>query len=210
VFQSIASQFNAGGSFMWVLLSVLGFALAVVLERTIYYLIVCRGNSSKLTQQVIGAVQAGQIESAKTVLKKRSSPLHVMLRIAVDRFAAGGNRKQIEDGVAEAAIKEIPKMSKHLSYLNLFANIATLLGLLGTVAGLQTSFGSLASVDAAQKAAMLSNGISVAMNTTAFGLVVAVPCMIMYTILNAKQQSLVKDIDQSLVKVVNSMESAAV
>jgi biopolymer transport protein ExbB/TolQ len=109
----------------------------------------------------------------------------------------------VQEGVEEAAIRELPKLSERLNYLALFANIATLLGLLGTIAGLQVSFSSLASVEAAKKATMLAKGISQAMNTTAFGLIVAVPCMIFYTMLNNKQQRLTKELDETVVKTVN-------
>ena len=97
-------------------------------------------------------------------------------------------------------------MSQRLNYLSLFANIATLLGLLGTIAGLQVSFSSLVAVEAAKKATMLAQGISQAMNTTAFGLIVAVPCMILYTILFNKQQALTKDLDEAVVRLLNYMK----
>ena len=101
---------------------------------------------------------------------------------------------------------QLPRIGQRLNYISLCANIATLLGLLGTISGLQMSFGSIASVEAAKKATMLAQGISVAMNTTAFGLIVAVPCMIMYTVFSNMQQVRVKDIDQSIVRLMNYLK----
>jgi biopolymer transport protein ExbB len=129
--------------------------------------------------------------------------VYVLLRTALERYEAGMNIDDIQEGVDEAAINEIPKMSKRLNYLSLFANVATLLGLLGTIAGLQVSFDSLATVEASWKAVMLSQGISQAMNTTAFGLIVAVPCMILFTILANQRDRLVRDLDEAVVKVIN-------
>jgi biopolymer transport protein ExbB/TolQ len=110
------------------------------------------------------------------------------------------------DSVERVSISELPRISRRLNYLALIANIATLVGLLGTIVGLQTSFGSLASTDAAQKAAQLANGIAEAMNTTAFGLIVAVPSMVLYTILSNKQQSLIKDIDRGIAMFVDTVK----
>jgi biopolymer transport protein ExbB/TolQ len=141
------------------------------------------------------------------MLKKRHTPFFVLLRVAVERYQAGAPMEQVREGIEESSIKELPKITRRISYLSLFANIATLVGLLGTIAGLQQSFGSLASADAAQKAAMLSAGIAQAMNTTAFGLIVAVPCMVVFTLLNNKQQSLIADIDDAVVRVVNMMKT---
>jgi biopolymer transport protein ExbB/TolQ len=97
-------------------------------------------------------------------------------------------------------------MTQRLNYLSLFANVATLLGLLGTIGGLQVSFSSLAAAEAAKKATMLAAGISQAMNTTAFGLIVAVPCMIMYTALSNKRDRLLKDLDEAVVRLTNYLK----
>jgi biopolymer transport protein ExbB/TolQ len=207
--QTIAQQFNAGGPFMWALLAVLGIAVAVMLERILYFFIFCRGNGAAVASRLIGAIRAGDLEKAEGILGKRSTPLFVLLRTAMKRYRSGMGVEKVREGIEEAAIVELPKTGQRLNYLSLFANIATLLGLLGTIAGLQTSFSSLASVDAAQKATMLATGISQAMNTTAFGLIVAIPCMVMYTILNNKQQSLLKDIDDAVVRVVNTLKDTA-
>jgi biopolymer transport protein ExbB/TolQ len=201
-----SKQFGTSGPFMWVILIVLGIALAVVLERVAYYFIVCRGDSRKLSFTIARAIGANDIARARELAQKRSTPLFALLRTAIDRYAAGQGLAAIEESVEETAIREIPKMSRRINYLALFANIATLLGLLGTIAGLQVSFGSLASVDAAQKASMLASGISQAMNTTAFGLIVAIPCMACHTILNNKQQALTNEIDEAVVRVLGTMK----
>jgi biopolymer transport protein ExbB/TolQ len=128
------------------------------------------------------------------------------MRTALERFEAGMGIEDIQEGVDEAAIDELPKMSKRLNYLALFANVATLLGLLGTISGLQVSFDSLAKVEAAKKSLMLSKGISQAMNTTAFGLIVAVPCMVLYTMLSNQRDRLVKELDEAVVRMMNYLK----
>lgn len=202
----VATKFNEGGPFMWVILIVLAAACAIILERIIFYFIICRINGIKLVANVAQALNNNKVEDAKKMVYRKKNPLSVLFQTAVERYSAGMNIDDIQEGVDETAIKEIPKMSQRLNYLSLFANIATLLGLLGTIAGLQVSFSSLAAVEAAQKATMLAKGISQAMNTTAFGLIVAVPCMVLYTILSNKQKSLTKELDEAVVRLLNYMK----
>lgn len=207
--QNVASQFNSGGPFMWVIMGVFALACAVALERSLYYFVFCRVNRRKLINTISTALSDNRINDAQTVVSSRKTPLYRLLKTAVDTFTSGADFDQIQEKVETSAIREVPKVTKRLNYLSLFANIATLLGLLGTISGLQVSFSSLASVDAAQKASLLASGISQAMSTTAFGLIVAVPCMVLYTMLNNKQQELVKDIDESVVTVLSVMKRTA-
>jgi len=206
MYQAIATQFNAGGSFMWVILGVLGVAVAVMLERFIYFYLFCRTNTKKLAGSVIAALHENRRGDLVDLVQKKRTPLFTLLQTAVERYLRGLGYDKVREGVEATAIREVPKISARTNYLSLFANIATLLGLLGTIAGLQVSFSSLASVDAAQKASMLASGIAQAMNTTAFGLIVAVPCMAVYTIFNNKQQNLLHEIDEAMVLVLNEMK----
>jgi biopolymer transport protein ExbB len=201
--ESIASRFNEGGFFMWIILGVLAAATAVVFERLVFYFIICRGQGSKVVAQIAEAINSDQPGTARNLIGKGKSPLDRLLHIAIERYENGMALEDIREGVEEGAINELPRMSQRLNYLSLFANVATLLGLLGTIAGLQVSFSSLAAAEAGKKALLLARGISQAMNTTAFGLIVAVPCMIMYTVLANKRDRLVKDIDASVVRLLN-------
>ncbi len=202
----LATKFNEGGPFMWIILVVLAVACAIVIERLIFYFILCNVNGAKLMADVAKSLNNDKVDEAKKIAGRRKAPVNKLFQVALERFGQGMSIDDIQEGVDEAAIKEIPKMSQRLNYLSLFANIATLLGLLGTIAGLQVSFSSLVAVEAAKKATMLAQGISQAMNTTAFGLIVAVPCMILYTMLFNKQQALTKDLDESVVRLLNFMK----
>jgi biopolymer transport protein ExbB len=202
----VAVWFNQGGVFMWILLFICAAALSVTIERFVYYFIICRTRGERLVNNLTDALEKNNVEKAKGLVSRGLAPLNVLVRTATERFFAGAAGEKIQESVAQAAIKEVPKLSQRLNYLALIANIATLLGLLGTIAGLQISFSSLASVDAAQKAAMLAKGISAAMNTTAFGLIIAVPCMALYTMFNNRQQELVKEIDDTVVRLIAWMK----
>lgn len=201
--QSLAGWFNAGGPFMWVILGVLASACAVALERAVFYYVFCGGNGLGYVARLVEALNGDRVDEAKKIVARGSSPLVVLLRAAVEMYGAGLPFNEIQENVEETAIQQIPRLPQRLNYLSLFANIATLLGLLGTISGLQLSFSSLASVEAAKKAAMLASGISQAMITTSFGLIVAVPCMVLYTFLSNRQAKLTKNLDEATVKFLN-------
>jgi biopolymer transport protein ExbB/TolQ len=203
---TIAKFFNSGGPFMWVILTIGAMGTAVVVERLLFYFVTCRASGYRMLQKLTVSLQNGNMDEAKKIVSKGNAPLLVLLRAAVDRFCAGLAIQDIEEGISEAAIIEMPKMTTRLNYLSLFANIGTLLGLLGTISGLQGSFSSLASVEASKKATMLAAGIAEAMNCTAFGLIVAVPCMMTYTFLYNKQAQLTKGIDDTVIKLINVMK----
>ncbi len=199
----IAAWFNEGGVFMWVILTVFAVAVAVALERLVFYAFICRGNAVRTVAELAKLLNEDKVEEARQAVCCRRSPSFVLLRTAVERFAAGMDHADIQEGVDEAAIKELPRMGQRLNYLALFANVATLLGLLGTISGLKVSFDSLVKVEAAKKAVMLAQGISEAMNTTAFGLMVAVPCMVLYTLLVNYRDRIMKDMDEAVVRLLN-------
>ncbi len=201
-----AKFFTEGGTFMWIILGVGAFALAVIAERLFFYFLACRGNTRKLVGDLARAIGENDLKKASNLVEKGRSPVHRLLNVAVQRYKKGLAYSDIEQGVEEHAIKEIPRFSDRLSSLGMFANIATLTGLLGTIFGLQVSFNSLKLAEGAEKATALANGIAQAMNTTAMGLMVAIPCMIAFTQLSGIQARKTEDLDEATVRVLNIME----
>ena len=194
--------FNDGGEFMWVISVVFAFAIAIVIERVIFMYVVCRGNPSLRALDAAKAIEKND-EKAILAISKRSDPLSILLFGAIKKFKNGTPIDEIREGLEEDAILQIPRIYARINYLSLVANAATLLGLLGTIQGLQLSFGSLGELEAAEKAAALSRGISLALNTTAIGLVVAIACMFSYTFLSNKKQKLINAIDDATVRFMN-------
>jgi biopolymer transport protein ExbB/TolQ len=202
---SLSAWFANGGNYMWVILAVLTIAIAVVIERIIFYYIICAANGRKMVTGIARALNDKKVDDAKKIVKS-GAPLPSLLRVAIDRYNAGMTIDEIQEGVEEESIQQVPRLPQRLNYLALFANISTLVGLLGTISGLQLSFSSLVSVEASKKAAMLAKGISEFMTCTAFGLIVAIFCMAFYTLLSNKQNQLVKDLDESVVKCINYLK----
>jgi len=112
---------------------------------------------------------------------------------------------EVQAAMDEAALRELPRLSRRTGYLAMLANLSMLCGLLGTVSGLIASFGAVSgeSVDPSAKARILAEGISEAMNCTAFGLIVAIVGLIGFSILNGKTQSIEDDINEASVQVLN-------
>jgi biopolymer transport protein ExbB/TolQ len=201
----IAKFFVEGGAFMWVILIVLAVAAAVTIERLIFYYYTCRNDAQGLVAAIARALNAGDTAGAR-MASAGSAPLDRIALAAVEGCEKGFTFPDIKKIMEQRAIKELPRFAQRLNYISLFANIATLLGLMGTIFGLIISFGSISSVEASQKSAMLAKGISQAMNTTAFGLIVAVPCMVVYTIFQNRQAALAADLDEAIVKLLHYLE----
>lgn len=201
--EEVTRFFQDGGVWMYILLGVSAFALAVTLERTIYFYIVCRVNAKALLTQITKLVRNGEIEQARKLCAKMKNPLAIILESGLWHFLQNESDQEIQNGIDEIGLRELPKIQRRTHYLSLFANVSTLMGLLGTIFGLQQAFAALATADPSQKASVLANGISMAMNTTAMGLMVAIPCMIFFSILGAKANTIIEEIDESSVRLMN-------
>jgi biopolymer transport protein ExbB len=201
--QAIARFFREGGLWMYPIITTLAFAVAVSTERAIYYYFRARVNAKALLAEVTRLVRSGEAEKARQLCEKMKSPLAMIVESALWHFIKQETDREIQNAVDEIALRELPRIQRRTHYLSLFANIATLLGLLGTIFGLQQEFASLATADPSQKASMLAQGIAIALNTTAFGIAVAVFCMIMYSVLGSRANTIVEDIDESSVRLLN-------
>jgi biopolymer transport protein ExbB/TolQ len=189
---------------MYLILMVLAIGIAIALERYIY-LSVSRRNNRRLLVKLMPLMQKGDYQSAYNITAKSGAAVSQMLSQGIARMKSASNRDDIETVMEETMMEAIPRLEKRTHYLAMFANIATLLGLLGTIIGLIEAFTAVSKVDPAQKAEILSSSISVAMNTTAFGLMVAIPMIFIYTVLQTKTTEIVDSLEMATVKFVNLM-----
>jgi len=148
-------------------------------------------------------IMEGRFQQALAVAEKSKSALSRILRCGLDRAGSSRRRDDVEIAMEEGLMETVPHLEKRTHYLATFANIATLLGLLGTIIGLIQAFTAVANANPADKADMLSASISVAMNTTAFGLMVAIPLLLLYTVLQTKTTELVDSLEMASVKFLN-------
>ncbi len=195
----VVNFFRNGGFVMWPILLVLITGMAIMIERAIYILVTNRIDTTAFINRVLDFVQRDNIRSAIEFCSMSQAILPRITRAGLEE--AGKSPAEIQNAFELAAMREIPKLEKRTQYLSTIANIATLLGLLGTIFGLISSFEAVATADASMKASLLSGGISQAMNTTAFGLIVAIPCMIGYSIIQEKTNELIDEINQNVARV---------
>lgn len=193
-FQPIIKAFQDGGLFMYPILVMLVIASAIIVERLYMILWVYQAEPSKLMRSVQKLVLDNNIEEAiKLCDKKKSASIYQVFKAAL--MHAQKPFRDIEDHVEVAFLSVLPKLQRRVPYLFTIANVSTLLGLLGTIIGLVKTFAAVGVVEGSQKQLLLSAGISMAMNTTAFGLIVAIPCMLVYGYLYNKINNLLDEIE---------------
>ena len=198
----IVKFFQSGGPFMYPILAVLALGLAIAFERLIY-IINTQGKTQKIWHQLVPMLKAQDITRAVKLTSGGKTPLATMLNYGFARKETNAPRAVIESAMEEGMMEVMPDLEQRTHYLATFANIATLLGLLGTIIGLIQAFTAVAGADPAEKADLLSSSISVAMNTTAFGLIAAIPLILIHSFLVAKTARLVDNIEMAAVKCLN-------
>lgn len=195
-----------GGLFMYVILAVSIVAFAVFCERASFLYLRLKLNTDAAFHQILGALEAYNYKGALEACSRiERHPLGRILKAGL--LKSDKRDKEIERAMEEKLLKEIPRLKARVNYLTLFANISTLLGLLGTILGLITAFQGVSTASEAAKQEILARGISVAMLTTAFGLVVAIPCLAGYYVLNNRGDLLIDKFEEKALGLLNVLSS---
>ncbi len=202
IIQSIVQFFQTGGTFMYPILIVFAFGVAICIERFIKLSGIGSANR-KVWDQVHPMLDEGNFDAARDSISNNTSAIANLLNMGLQRQGSVRRRDDIEIAMEESMMEIIPSLEKRTPYIALFANICTLLGLLGTIMGLIEAFTAVANADPAEKADMLSASISVAMNTTAFGLMAAIPLLIIHAMLTSKTGEIIDSLEMASVKTLN-------
>ncbi len=196
-------SFRDGGWGMYPIVFWSIISIGIIVERAIVLYSQSSINKNMFLASMQKCILAGDIAKAIKMCSAANAPLARIVQAGLVKV----NRpdEEVQAGMDEAALREIPKISARTGYLALLANLAMLSGLLGTITGLIKAFGAVGgeSVDPSQKARILAEGISEAMNCTAFGLCVAIVSLMGYAVLNGKTQALEDDINEASVQVLN-------
>lgn len=206
--QTVIKFFQQGGYFMYPIVVMLALGLSIAIERYIS-LSRARGENSRTWNRVTPALQAGNYEAALKECEGEDTAVGKVLQAGLLRLQTSSERNDVEMSMEETLMESIPKLEKRTHYLATLANVATLLGLLGTIIGLIQAFTAIANVNPSEKADLLSASISVAMNTTAFGLMVAIPLLLMHAVLQTKTTTLVDSLEMVVVKFLNTLGKQA-
>jgi len=201
-FYSIVGFFVTGGPFMYPILIVFAVGTAIAIERYVTLTRVTLKNQSAWSR-VQSALMSGDFEKARQMTNEDDSTISQLLSLGLARQGAVRRREDIEIAMEEGMMEIIPQLEKRTPYVGLASSIATLLGLLGTIMGLIQAFTAVANANPAEKADLLSASISVAMNTTAFGLMVAIPLLVTSSVLTSKAGAIIDSLEMASVKALN-------
>ena len=202
MFSSLWHQYQEGGWAMWLILFWLVCSIAVIVERTVF-LFGASINKDVFVATMQKCILAGDVAKAVKMCSAANAPLARIVQAGLVKV----NRpdEEVQAGMDEAALREMPAINRRTGFLALFSNLAMLCGLFGTIVGLIRAFGAVGgeSVDPSQKARILAEGIAEAMNCTWFGLLVAIIGLIGFAVLNGKTQQIEDDINEASVQILN-------
>ncbi len=204
-YTTVVGFFQEGGPFMYPIAIVLGIGLAISLERYFYLMNQTRVNRRDF-ERILPLLKQKRQRELADLTKKSKSAMARIIADGMNRRGSSRRRSDIEYAMEEGLLEILPNIERRTPYLATFANIATLLGLLGTIIGLIAAFTAVANADPAQKATLLSQSISIAMNTTAFGLMVAIPLLLVHSMLQSKTSAIVESLEIAVVKFLNLMD----
>jgi biopolymer transport protein ExbB/TolQ len=206
--QTLAEFFKEGGPFMFVNVATSAVAIAIVVERILILAFRLNLNAGPFMEQVQKLVLSGNVDRAvKLCGAAPTASLAKVIRAGLTRASKG--EQEVARALEEAVLEATPAISKRIAPLWSLANIATLVGLVGTITGLIGTFKSLGAASPEMKQLMLSKGISEAMNNTAFGLTIAVVCIVAHLMLSSKAKSMIEEIEYNALRLENLLARRA-
>ena len=208
VYTTVVKFFQEGGLFMYPIAIVLGLGIAIAIERWLFLTMTTAKNKA-LWNSVTPYLKSGNLSGAMQVTAKSKAAIAQIMTYGLNRVRSARRREDVEQAMEESLMEVMPRLERRTHYLATFANIATLLGLLGTIVGLISAFTAVATANPADKADLLSASISVAMNTTAFGLIVAIPLLLVHTLLQTKTTEIIDSLEMASVKFLNAITERA-
>lgn len=204
---AIVTFFQTGGPFMYPIAIVLVIGLALAIERWVFLSSAKRSNR-KTFDRMLPMLRKKDYSTVVELARSSGAPIGRIVAAGLARMQQTPRREEIEYAMEEGVMEAVPRLEKRTSYLATLANIATLLGLLGTIMGLIAAFTAVANAAPAEKATLLSQSISVAMNTTAFGLIAAIPLLLVHAMLVEKTTEIVDSLEMAGTKCLNIMSNA--
>jgi biopolymer transport protein ExbB/TolQ len=186
----------------------LAIGLAIAIERFMF-LNRARSENRKLWDQVLPLLQSGRFKEVHSMTSSSDSAIGKIVSNGLTRMQSARRREDIDNAMEEGMMEIVPRLEKRTHYIATFANTITLVGLLGTIIGLIKGFTAVASVNPAEKAEMLSASISVAMNNTAFALMVAIPFLLIHAFLQARASEIVDSLEAAKITFLNLVQRLA-
>lgn len=196
--------FQEGGAFMFPIAIVLAIGIAIAIERYLF-LSFSKSINKKAFKQIEPLLNKHDYTGVLNFASADNAPISRIIGAGMARLNHSQRREDIEYAMEEGLMETTPRLEKRTAYLATLANISTLLGLLGTIIGLIAAFSAVATADPSEKASLLSQSISVAMNTTAFGLIAAIPLLVFHSVLQTKTTEIIDSMEMAGVKCLNAL-----
>lgn len=207
-FNTVVKFFVDCGPFLYPSLAMAALGVAIAIERFVF-LRKARSENRKLWDQVLPLLQAGKFKDVHQLASNSDSAIGKIVSNGLTRMQSARRREDIDNAMEEGMMEIVPRLEKRTPYIATFANTITLVGLLGTIIGLIKGFTAVAAVNPAEKATMLSASISVAMNNTAFALMVAIPFLLIHAFLQARASEIVDSLEAAKITFLNLVQRLA-
>ncbi|BDG03461.1 MotA/TolQ/ExbB proton channel family protein [Anaeromyxobacter oryzae] len=201
-FGAIVKHYHEGGWMMHAIFASLVVVIGLVIDRTIALYFQASVNKEAFLKGLKEHIYRGDLDRAISFCaSQKKTPLVSVIKAGLINVPKG--EADVQAAMDEATLRESPRIEKRTGYLAMLGNVATLLGLLGTIIGLISAFGAVADAPPAEKARILASSISEAMNCTAFGLLTAIPALVAYSVLQGRSQHMLDEINETSVSVLN-------
>jgi biopolymer transport protein ExbB len=197
--------FQDCGLFIYPSMLIMALGLAIAIERFVF-LTRARRENRKVWAEVLPVLQKGQFKDAQGMTARSDAAVGKIVNYGLTRMQSPGRREDFDAAMEEGMMEIVPRLEKRTHYIATFANVITLVGLLGTIIGLIKGFTAVAQVNPAEKAEMLSASISIAMNNTAFALMVAIPFLLIHAFLQARTAEIVDGLEAAKISFLNMVQ----
>jgi len=204
-FNTVVKFFVDCGAFLYPSLLMMALGLAIAIERFVF-LRKARADNRKLWDKVLPMLQGGKFREVAGVTSNSDAAIGKIVNNGLTRMQTARHREDIDNAMEEGMMEIVPRLEKRIHYIATFANTITLVGLLGTIIGLIKGFTAVAQVNPAEKAELLSASISVAMNNTAFALMVAIPFLLIHAFLQARASEIVDSLEAAKITFLNLVQ----
>jgi biopolymer transport protein ExbB len=205
-FDTIVKFFQDCGWFIYPSLLIMASGLSIAIERFIV-LMRARAENRKVWDRILPMLQGGKFQQVLGYTAKSNTAIGKIVSNGLNRLQTARRREDIDAAMEEGMMEIVPRLEKRTHYIATFANVITLVGLLGTISGLIRAFTAVAQVNPAEKAEMLSASISIAMNNTAFALAVAIPFLLIHSFLMARAGEIVDSLEAAKISFLNMVQS---
>ena len=204
-FDTAVKFFQDCGLFIYPSVLIMALGVTIAVERFVF-LNKARAQNRKVWAQVLPMLQDGRFKDVQNLAAKSDAAVGKIVTYGLTRMQSPGRREDYDAAMEEGMMEIVPRLEKRTHYIATFANVITLVGLLGTIIGLIKGFTAVAQVNPAEKAEMLSASISIAMNNTAFALMVAIPFLLIHSFLQAKTSEIVDGLEAAKISFLNLVQ----